>query len=65
MHAYPIYLTDEHPRTKFGVDLNGTFKDFQNTVFVTVEHISSPKNAMSPLGFDTGTSHTVSHHSTN
>jgi hypothetical protein len=32
---------------------------------VTVEYILSPKNAMSLMGFDPGTSHIVSHHSTN
>ena len=31
---------------------------------VTVEHVLPPKNAMSPVGFDPGTSRIVSHHST-
>ena len=32
---------------------------------VIVEHVLHPKNAMSPMEFDPGTSHIVSHHSTN
>jgi hypothetical protein len=33
--------------------------------YVTVEHVLPPKNAMSPMGFDTRTSRFVSHCSTN
>ena len=33
--------------------------------FVTVEHVFPPKNAMSLMGFDPGTSRMVSHCSTN
>jgi hypothetical protein len=34
-------------------------------IYETVEHGLPPKKSMSPVGFDTGTSRIVSHHSTN
>ena len=42
------------------------YTDFKSTnLCVTVEHVLPPKNAMSTMGFDPGTSGIVNHRSTN
>ena len=43
----------------------GTFPTIWYFCIVTVEHVLLPKNAMSPMGFDPGTSPFVRHRSTN
>jgi hypothetical protein len=79
-HGYPTLdpaneafidaLTNENPEYRYLVDgAKATVDNYCVSMIlrkyiVTVEHIV-PKNTMSPMGFDPGTSRTVSHRSTN